>query len=102
MGGDLVVDTPEGEVFWFVVFPEPFERNVSLVVGVLTFPFVDGDACVGESTQGMFGCFFLGHVIFFLWFFLLFLLFGCFFWFRSFFLLLGGSFLLWCYNTLAG
>lgn len=50
----------------------------------------------------MFGCFLLGHVIFFLWFFLLFLLFGRFFRFRSFFLLLGGSFLLWCYITLAG
>ena len=42
--GDLVVDTPEGEVFWFVVFPEPFKRDVSFVVGVLAFPFVDGDA----------------------------------------------------------
>jgi hypothetical protein len=46
----FVVDAPEREVFGFVVFPEPFEGDVSVVVGVLPLPFVDGDGGGRESS----------------------------------------------------
>jgi len=40
----LVVDSPEGEFFGFVVFPEPFESDVGIIVGILPLPLVDWDS----------------------------------------------------------
>jgi hypothetical protein len=42
-GGNLVVDAPERKVFGVIMFPEPFESDISIVIGVLPFPFVDRD-----------------------------------------------------------
>lgn len=66
MGGYLVVNTPEGVVFGIVVFPEPFEGNVGLVVGVLPLPLVDGHFGIGERAEGVFGCLFPWNTIIFL------------------------------------
>jgi hypothetical protein len=49
-GWYFVVDAPERKLFGFVVFPEPFESDVSVVVGILPLPFVDGDGGGGKSS----------------------------------------------------
>jgi len=93
-GGYFVVNSPEGEVLGVVVFPEPFEGDVGLIVGVLTFPLIDGDSGRRKCGEGMFRSLLLGCVI--LLFFLCLLLLGRFLWFSGSGLLLWRSLFLGC------
>jgi len=92
-GGYFVVNSPEGEVLGVVVFPEPLESDVGFVVGVLTFPLIDGDSGRRKCGEGMFRSLLLGCVI--LLFFLCLLL-GRFLWFSGSGRLLGRSLFLRC------
>jgi hypothetical protein len=89
------------------VFPEPFEGNVGVVVGVLPLPLVDGHFWIGERTEGVLGGLFPWNTIIFLFLCIVLLLgrrllgfLGGFFLGSGLFF--GSSFLLGCYNELAG
>jgi hypothetical protein len=87
------------------VFPEPFEGNVGVVVGVLPLPLVDGHIRSRERAERVLGSLFPWDTIIFL-FLNIVLLLGRLFGFLGGFLLgsslfLGSSFLLGCYNESA-
>lgn len=60
----LVVNLPQGVVFWFVLLPEPRQSNGSGVfIGVLSLPVIQDERWFGERFERMLGLdFWLGLI----------------------------------------
>ena len=100
--GYLVVDTPEGVVLGIVMFPEPFKSDISIIIRILSLPFINRHRGSRECRKRVFRSLFPWNTIIFL-FILVFVLFlRCIFGFlrRSF--LLGNSLFLGLFFLLGG
>ena len=87
--GYLVVNTPERVVLGIVMFPEPFKSDISIIIRILSLPFINRHRGGRECRERVFWSFFFWNTIIFFLFILVFVLF-----LRCFLGFLGRSFLL--------